>query len=161
MSALIAWVLGGLLRWTPSESRGILLGIFAFAVVSRDLGMVSFPLPQSTRQVPRTVFDKGPARAAFRFGFELGTGLVTYVSSGGPYILLAVTLLLVESPLVAIALGLSFGFGRFLTPFLRSHSPDRTNWLQRLESNIGLLSPLSTVFVASAVLLSLVSLGMS
>jgi hypothetical protein len=55
------------------------------------------------------VFDHGAGQGAFQFGFEMGTGVRTYVSTSTPYVLL-LTVLIARIP-VSHALLAGFGFG--------------------------------------------------
>jgi transposase-like protein len=44
---------------------------------------------EAGRQVPQDVFARGLYRAALQFGFEMGTGVRTYVPATTPYLLAA------------------------------------------------------------------------
>ena len=61
--------------------------------------MLSFPLPQAARQIPREVFDRHPLSSSTRFGFALGTGVRTYLVSPVPYVP-ALAILLLGPPLI-------------------------------------------------------------
>ncbi|MGH9890695.1 MAG: hypothetical protein ACREA0_01665 [bacterium] len=98
------------------------------------------------------MFHKGAVGAALRFGFELGTGVRTYLSAGAPYVL-ALALLLADGELLeAIAAGSGFGLGRAAMPLSRSLSEDAENWDRLAEQRFGWIVPGSsfavTVWVA-------------
>ena len=115
-SAVLA-VVAGLLSPLPSEWRAglalsglALLGLHQARILCLDL-------PQRAWQIPREVFEEAPTRAAFRFAFELGTGVRTYITTAAPYGLALVLLLApgADAPtalLGALAAGLGYGLGR-------------------------------------------------
>lgn len=110
----LLWAGSGLSRVLSLDWRG---SIFTFALavaILRDLRILRFPLPQSQRQVPRSVFRKGSTIAAAQFGFELGTGLRTYLPSTQPHLLALGVWLLASGYLEALLAGLGFGLGRGL-----------------------------------------------
>jgi hypothetical protein len=92
----------------------ILLLIAAVFIWLRWRGPLSkrWPLPESRRQIPSEVFLNGPQRGAARFGFELGTGVRTYVTSPAPYLVLAVVVFCHLSALHAFLIGTGFGLAR-------------------------------------------------
>lgn len=79
-------------------------------------------MPENGRQVPQSVFYRGRRAAAFQFGFQLGTGVRTYLTSSGPYILAVAMLLVVDNLALDAACGVAFGLGRFLLPLARYRS---------------------------------------
>jgi hypothetical protein len=101
------------------------------------------PLPQATRQVPRTIFQNPVLAASFRFGFELGSGLFTYVTTTLPYLVLVALLLLTPGYETALGVGAAFGLGRALTPVSRWFSGQGTSWDRRMDERTPLLAPLS------------------
>ena len=106
----------------PAAAAVALLGVL------RDLGLVRLPLPQNARQIPQDVLHRHLLRGSAQFGFELGTGVRTYVSATAPYVLAAAVLLLGQDLAVAVAAGLGFGAGRAATPLLRRLSGDPGRW---------------------------------
>lgn len=107
----------GLVSPLPSPVLGA-VGLAVLVVLAgQTAGVWHVPLPQNARQIPRTNFLRPASTAAFWFGFELGTGVRTYLTTAAPYAL-AVTVL-VASPegmaagaaWAAIA-AVSFGIGR-------------------------------------------------
>ena len=80
-------------------------------------GLLRVDLPQRKYQIPRETFGPAPSRAAFRFAFELGTGVRTYITASAPYAL-AATLVLCSPRDLRTALGVTaaaavgYGIGR-------------------------------------------------
>lgn len=121
------------------------LGLATAIAVMRDLGILHFHLPENARLVPREVFYRGERRAALQFGFEMGTGLRTYLSATTPYVLLVGLLLLEpELPLTLLA-GAGFGVGGATMLPARLLSVRRGQWDRRLDRELIWLVPLSTL----------------
>lgn len=114
ISALGIMLVGSVLRWPlpPAAATGVVVA-WTTVVLVRELGLVSFPLPQNARLVPETVFRHGPVLGPMQFGIEMGTGMRTFVTSGLPYALLVAVALLAD-PWQALVAGLGFGAGRAL-----------------------------------------------
>lgn len=114
LSAAGLVLLGSLARPVLPTTLVWLAVALVFAVIAvREVGLVSFALPQNARLVPETVFRHGPFWGPFEFGLEMGTGMRTYVTSGLPYVVLLV-LAFVAPWQAALLAGVGFGFGRFL-----------------------------------------------
>jgi hypothetical protein len=118
LSAAALLVVSGLLAPAPTGWRRTATVAVAFLGLLREAGIVRIPLPQNSRQVPLDVLQRGLVRGALQFGFELGTGVRTFVSASAPYVL-ACTVLLDGRPLTALLAGLGFGAGRAATPLVR------------------------------------------
>lgn len=132
--ATALWAGGELfLTWLPETASLMTVAMVSCLALARDWGIVSLPLPQVERQVPSTVFEQRPVRAALQFGLELGLGVRTYVSASLPYVLAAVILLLVDSVAVAVLGGIGFGLGRFLMAGARYASVEGERWDDLLE----------------------------
>ncbi len=122
--------------------------------VLRDAGVVTLRLPQNARQVPQSVFDTGLSSAALRFGFDLGTGLRTYLTATTPYLLAIGVLLLAHQPWwYALLAGVGFGLGRVVMPLARSFADD-SSWDDRLSRCLRWATPVGTALCAAAVLLA-------
>ncbi|MDQ3381115.1 MAG: hypothetical protein M3546_12500 [Actinomycetota bacterium] len=121
------------------------MAIIGVAALFRDTQLISFPIPQRAQQIPRSIFDQGLARAAFRFGFELGTGARTHVTATTPYILAAAILLHFASLQEAIAAGVGFGAGRALMPTVRALSGIGERWDAALQSGIRWVVPVASL----------------
>jgi hypothetical protein len=111
----------------PGWRRAALAGAALLGLL-RELGLVRLPLPQNARQVPQDVLHRDLLRGSARFGFELGTGVRTYVSATAPYVLAVGVLLLGQDLAVALLAGIGFGAGRAATPLLRRLSGDTARW---------------------------------
>jgi hypothetical protein len=94
--------------------------------------------------------------AGLQFGFELGTGMRTFVTATAPYVVGCALLLVVASPPTAFVIGIAFGAGRFLMPLARYFSVSEDIWDEALaRSGIWLLPALS---VLSALLIGVLAL---
>lgn len=128
--------MSGLATPIPAPWRYGAVLVIATTAILRDAGLVRIPMPQNARQVPQEVFQRNLLRGSAQFGFELGTGVRTYVSSSAPYVVAAAVLLTVESPLAALLTGLGFGAGRAATPLMRVASADPPQWDARLAERL-------------------------
>jgi hypothetical protein len=134
--ALAFWLLGGLLRWWPLELRLLVLGLGGLLAIARDLRVISFSLPENRRLVPRTLFYRGHRRAALQFGFELGTGVRTYLPASGPYVLALAAALASDALAVPILIGAGFGAGRAIMTWSRYFSRHVADaWDARLRAD--------------------------
>jgi hypothetical protein len=116
VSAVTLWGLSGFFSYLGPGARVVTLSIGAALVwVPKQMpGALPFSLPENKRQIPAHIFGQPPTRAAMKFGFELGTGVRTYVPVPAPY-LLPLFLLVGWMPLaVAVSLAIGFGLGRAL-----------------------------------------------
>jgi hypothetical protein len=153
LSATVLWLLSGLLTPVPAGVRQGLLVAVALAAVARDAGWLRVPLPQNARQIPQQVLRRHLLRGTLQFGFELGTGVRTYVSSSAPYVL-ALAVLVSGAPGVALALGCGFAAGRALTPVLRLASGAPAAWDERLTARLRALTSLACAGIATAVVVA-------
>lgn len=97
----------------PEAVRNTALLVIALTLLAHALGLVNVPLPQNQRQIPAEVFHPGRLPRAFaEFGFELGTGVRTYVPSASPYLVAAAVVLLDLALPITVLAGVSFGLGR-------------------------------------------------
>lgn len=154
VTATVLWLLSGLAAPLPPGVRSSAVLAVAVLAVLRDLGWVRVPLPQNGRQVSRDVLARDWLRGAGQFGFELGTGVRTYLSASAPYAV-AVALLLASPELVSVALpvGLAFGAGRALAPLLRLASGDGAAWDRRVVARhrslkVGTATAVATLLLA-------------
>jgi hypothetical protein len=86
----------------------------------------------------------------FGFGFELGTGLRTFVTSRAPYVVAGVLLLGGLSAIEALAVGTGFGGGRALMALTRSWHHHADDWDRVLERTYGRLKVTATALVGCA-----------
>jgi hypothetical protein len=110
----------------------------------------SYHLPQNERLVAREVENKGPVVGPYQFGFELGTGVRTYVTTTLPYALLLACIFL-ASPVEALLTGLSFGLGRSLMVLARAGSGHRNDWDDQLNRQINTIVKYSSAVGAICV----------
>ncbi|MCK1795241.1 hypothetical protein MTQ01_04295 [Streptomyces sp. XM4193] len=138
LSASVLWLLSGLLSPLPDNWALPLTVAAAAAGVARDAGVLRFPLPQNSRQVPQDVLQRDLVRGTLQFGFEMGTGVRTYVSATLPYVL-ALGVLLAGEAQPALAAGVGFAVGRAATPVLRCAAGTGEEWDDRLQDRLPLL----------------------
>lgn len=123
LSGVLAGVAGGLASVIPAPVRlaGLLVSlpvIVGYELAGRPLG-----LPQARRAVPQTVIARWRVEGPLQFGFEMGTGVRTFMPTALPHALL-VTLVLAGAPGPGLVAGVGFGAGRALMPLVRSRHPD-------------------------------------
>jgi hypothetical protein len=153
-------VLGSLLRPVlPEWLRLAAVCALAVVVVGNEVGVFKVPLPQNARQVPSSVIVDGGRVGAWQFGFEMGTGLRTFMTSSLPHLAALSVALFAPWP-YAIASGAAFGAGRAIMPLVRIGWGDADDWdrrYSRANRPFRLLS-LSTMLAAltSALLLTIV-----
>lgn len=128
LSGLVLGLLSGLAQPLPLTWRYAAIVALALLGLLRDLGVVRIRLPQNARQVPQEVLRRDLRRGALQFGFELGTGVRTYVSASAPYVLALAVLLGGQRLWVAALAGLGFGAGRAVTPLIRRASGTVDGW---------------------------------
>jgi hypothetical protein len=135
VTGLLLVVLGSLLR--PLVPWWIRLGaviVLAVIVVGNDLRLFHVRLPQNGRQVPPSVIFEGGRLGALQFGFEMGTGLRTFMSSSLPH-LAALTVALFAPWPHALLTGAAFGAGRAVMPLVRMASGDGEAWDEQLTAS--------------------------
>ena len=135
-TATVLWLASGLTEPMPSEWRYAVVPLIGVLAVLRDLGVVPLRLPQNARQIPRDVLREGLVRGALRFGFELGTGVRTYVSASTPYLLALAVLLTGQRWQAAVLAGLGFGVGRAVSALARYASRAGEQWDARLAATL-------------------------
>lgn len=117
VSATTLLVLSGLLSPVPQSVRSVLALVLVAGLLTRAAGLVSIELPQRRYQIPRETFGPSPEWSAYRFAFELGTGVRTYITASAPYGLAVALLLSLPASLGAAVLStvcaaLGYGLGR-------------------------------------------------
>ncbi|MGW1141545.1 hypothetical protein [Streptomyces zhihengii] len=150
LSAGVLWLASGLFTPLPAGVRQGLVVAVALLAALRDAGRLPLRLPQNARQIPQDVLRRHLARGAMQFGFELGTGVRTYVSASAPYAIAVAVLLSGGSYGPALAAGLGFGAGRALTPALRRLSGDGERWDDRLAVRLSAMTVVCSVLIAAA-----------
>lgn len=149
-SALLFWLLSGLAEplWTPLRSG--LIGVLVLAAVADDTLRLGWRWPQNARQVPQRIRHREQTVAMVQFGFELGTGMRTFVTSAAPYVLIGVLMFAGLSIVEALTVGAGFGAGRALMPALRTWHPAPNDWDRRLEHVDRWLKPAATALTGAA-----------
>ncbi|GAA2585897.1 hypothetical protein GCM10010411_18260 [Actinomadura fulvescens] len=150
------WLLSGLAAPLPPPARTALIIMVAAVGAARELGLVSVPLPQNARQIPQEVLRLRLRRGSLRFGFELGTGIRTYVSASTPYVLALGLLLSRQDPLPTVLAGTAFGAGRALSAALTlwSGDPERAATIAARMPWIKNTAALTTVAALAVLLLT-------
>ena len=115
----------------------------------REARLIRIPLPQNARQIPQDVLQRRLRLGTLQFGFELGTGVRTFVSASAPYVLALGLLLSHQAFLPTAVVGTAFGLGRALTAVLTlwSCDPDRDvtiatrmPWVTNLTAAVALIA---------------------
>lgn len=163
---LAAYAAGAMLGGSTTAAVLILVSVFAMqlpapvrlgavvlaaaAALVHDFDIRRLALPQNQRQVPRDVFANGALHGFFQFGYEMGTGLRTYVTTATPYVVAVMLLFLGPSLIEILLAGTGFGAGRAAMPAFRRWSGDPWNWDELLKRRLGLMARLSTAVAATA-----------
>ncbi len=150
LSATVLWLLSGLAAPLPASVRVAAILAVAAAGVAREAGLLRLRLPQNARQIPQEVLRRNVRLGALQFGFELGTGVRTYVSASAPYVVALGLLLAHQGPLGTILTGTAFGAGRAVTATVR-YASRHEEWDDRRVARM----PVLTNAVGVAVLLAL------
>ncbi|MDQ3988720.1 MAG: hypothetical protein M3291_05915 [Actinomycetota bacterium] len=146
LTALVAWVLSGFTEPLSDSARLALLGAGGAVLWAAKHGPLRgvLRLPETRRQIPAEVFGANLVRGAYRFGFELATGVRTYAPSAAPYVLL-LAVLVSRPPLgIALLVGAGFGVGR-AAPLLLQLVAARAGTVPR--GTVGLTATPATVIV--------------
>jgi hypothetical protein len=153
-TAILLSILAGLASPFPALlSASLLSACFVLALLS-EFGIAVLPLPENRRLIPQEVFSKHPLLGSMQFGFELGTGVRTYVPAASPYLVAVAVVLLAPEVWVAALAGVGFGLGRAVMPISRSCSRQGENWDKQLMASIGAIQKgaLLTLLVGLSVL---------
>lgn len=107
--------------------------VLAAGAVALDLGVLGRPMPHHRRQVDEVWLDQYRSWVyGAGFGWQIGTGLATYIMTAGVYLTVALAAL-TGRPSVAFAVGVFFGLVRGLAILMgiRLTSPDRLRTFHR------------------------------
>lgn len=138
-------------------SDGALVGtvaVLAAVTIASDLALGGFRLPSHTRQVNEGWLGQYRSWVyAGGFGWQIGVGLATYVTTSAVYLMLALAAL-TASPLAAFAVVTGFGLVRGLAVLLgrRLTSPQRLLALHRRLEELLPIAQRAVVVVQAAVL---------
>ncbi|MDP8927907.1 MAG: hypothetical protein M3O70_04825 [Actinomycetota bacterium] len=145
-------VANGLLSPLPGRIRfGAFFALVAMGML-REVGLEPLPFPQVRRQVPREVFEDSILTGALRFGFELGLGFRTYVTTSSAYVLAGGVALLPIGMATALAAAVGFGVGRAATAWARYWSRRGEGWDEALRGMLTWFKPLSVPLVVAGLL---------
>ena len=155
ISAAVLMVAGGLLSPLPASARQVVAVTLVLILLIHAFGIVCLDLPQRAYQIPRETFAATPPRAAYRFAFELGTGVRTYVTAVSPYAVLMVLGLpsgLGAATLAAASTGVGFGLGRSIvvaSQSVRSHvAVDHPSHWLKIVDRMALVGAFAILIVA-------------
>lgn len=121
-------------------------------ILMREAGWIRLPLPQNGRQVPQAIALDGPRYGPLHFGYEMGTGLRTYMTSGLPHVLV-LAIALVAPWQGALVAGAAFGAGRAAMLLARTAHRSDADWdqvLARRETALRVISAGASVVLAVA-----------
>jgi hypothetical protein len=152
----VVWFVSGFFSVLPERWRVVLLVGGALTVwLTKETSWLRIPLPESKRQIPADIFNQSLVRGAFRFGFELGTGVRTYVPSAAPYVLV-LALVLGWLPLgLALLIAAGFGLGRAIPLAMQFAASDRTRYAGEMFKRH---DPLTSSLASAVVLIGALSL---
>jgi hypothetical protein len=122
----------------------MLVVAITIGAVLRDSGAVELWLPENRRQVRRTVTEHSPSVRSWVFGFELGTGVRTYLPGTAPYVAALVALMTSPPFWFPLMIGVGFGLGRFVVALEYLVTRGRDQWEHAIRE-----SARSTTVVAS------------
>ncbi|GAA2207173.1 hypothetical protein GCM10009850_026310 [Nonomuraea monospora] len=109
-----------------SWATPLLLGLVLLAL-GCDVGLLPFRLPQNARQVPSSIVARSDGSGALQFGFEMGTGLRTFMPTHLPYVL--VSLILLAAPWWSAPFaGFCFGAGRAIMVLSAVRRGNAADW---------------------------------
>lgn len=111
----------------PATVRWALLAVLLSVCLACDLKLLPWRLPQNARLVPSDIIVRTDGSGALQFGFEMGTGMRTYMPSHLPYLAIGVALFVCPWWAAPLA-GLSFGFGRTLMVHSAVASGNASSW---------------------------------
>ena len=149
-TASALWLLSGLVSPIPDPVRYAVVVVSGAVFALRDARVLRFWMPQNARQVPQDVMQRHLLRGSLQFGFELGTGVRTYVSANAAYVVALAVLLSGTDYWPALLVGLGFGVGRAVTPLSRVASGDGADWDARLIGRLTVITVGSSLVVAAA-----------
>lgn len=108
-----------------------------------DLHIITLPYPQIYRQVPAEWRTKHSLKlVSFLFGVELGTGVLTRISTGIMYVVF-IWIVSLRDPLLGALILTLFGVGRSLPIFVTSSASSSVEIAVFLASRLDKYSPLA------------------
>jgi cobalamin synthase len=131
LGALAAALAAAVRALAPSSlSLAVLALGGAVITVAAELGLGGFRIPVHHRQVNERWLDQfRPWVYAGGFGWQVGTGLATYIMTPALYLMILLSVL-TSAPWVALAVGALFGLARGLAVLLGRHLTDPASLAQ-------------------------------
>lgn len=123
MAGATLGVLGGAINPLSGTTLIPVLGFLSAAYGAHELRLVSLPMPQFRRQVPRTWSLLPPRMTALLYGLGLGWGFGTFITSSAFHVVALWSFLSGEAAVGAMLLG-TYGFFRGAPILLLSAVPD-------------------------------------
>jgi hypothetical protein len=127
-TALLVVVAHGLVSPINVTAREISFAVVAFGALVVQVVRPSLRVPKIDRQIPEIVFAKGSTASAAQFGFELGLGWRTQLTTLSIQVLSLGLVLLPIGIATTFVVFLGFGLGRFLHFVVRLLSGDGYSW---------------------------------
>lgn len=142
--------LAGVLSVLPDGVR-VVAGVLPLAVILvAELIGRPLRLPQNRRAVPQNIIPQARVRGPLQFGFEMGTGVRTFMPTSLPHALV-VAVLAIGGPVPGLLAGLGFGLGRTAMTLLRSGSGAPDLWDRALRRNLRMVGRLAAAGFTVAV----------
>lgn len=125
----------------------IVVACLAVAAAARDMGFISYPLPERRRQVPQSILWAPRSSGSLQFGFELGTGMRTYLPGSAPVLALAMALV-IDVPFLWVLAGyVGFGAGRGFVLIERRLATSGDMWDRKVRESRRAVLVASSLFV--------------
>ena len=136
VTAIPLAILGLTVDLVLPETLRTVLAVPVIAVLSViELGGRGDRLPQNRRVVPQSIYLKGRRTGALQFGFELGTGVRTYITNSLPWIAVATAIFQTHGLSEPFLLSVGFSIGRALTvPAIRLGSGSNS-WANQVDTH--------------------------
>jgi hypothetical protein len=157
VGSVAAGAAGALLALSPRATAAVVVALCA-AGLAFDLGLGGLRLPTVHRQVDKDWLDRYRGWVVgVGFGFQLGLGVVTIVTTAAVYLTFALALL-TGSPLAGAAVGGTFGLARALAILgvARVRRPDQ---LRAVMRRLQAWAPLSQRAGVAVQALAMVTVG--
>lgn len=115
MTAVVLYVLAQIVQTVPLGVRLPTMLVACACGLLVDLGVVANRLPVHARMIPQEVFSTNFTWGTFRFGVQLGSGVRTYITSTGEYLVGFAAVVLAPGLWATLVMAAGFALGRFLT----------------------------------------------
>jgi hypothetical protein len=105
----------------PNTTMAAFAGVACLVTIAADAGVGGFHLPIHRRQVNERWLDQfRPWAYGAGFGWQIGSGLATYIKTCAVYLMIVLAVL-TGNPTTALLVGVAFGLVRGLAVFLGRH----------------------------------------